>query len=182
MELQHIAFKIFVDGELTADWEQFINVFHTWVAAQSMPEMMIDVADYRHVPNGPGVVMTGHEADYYMDNTGGEPGLRFVRKTMSDGSNEDRIKAAFNAASSACARLESELDGVKFSRTNFELTINDRAFAPNNDATRDFLKKELPALLRSVLGGDAELEIQADERKLSGARISLANPVDLVAA
>ena len=80
MELQHIAFKVFVEGDLTVDWEQFINVFHTWVAAQSMPEMMIDVADYRHVPNGPGVVMTGHEADYYMDNTGGEPGLRYVSK------------------------------------------------------------------------------------------------------
>lgn len=181
MELQHIAFKVFVDGELSADWEQFINVFHTWVASQSMPEMMIDVADYRHVPNGPGVVMTGHEADYYMDNTGGEPGLRFVCKVQVDGSNEDRIKAAFDAASSAAARLESEISGLKFSRTNFEISINDRAFAPNNEATRDFLKNELGTILSSILGHDAELTIQKDERKLSGARIVLSSPVELAA-
>ena len=42
MELQHIAFKVFVDGELDVDWEQFINVFHGWVAAQSMPGENVD--------------------------------------------------------------------------------------------------------------------------------------------
>jgi len=182
MELQHIAFKVFVEGDLTVDWEQFINVFHTWVAGQSMPEMMIDVADYRHVPNGPGVVMTGHEADYYMDNTGGEPGLRYVCKVKVDGSNEDRLKAAFAAASSACARLESELSDLKFSRTNFELTINDRAVAPNDEPTRSFLESDLPGLLNSVLGGDVKLEIQQDQRKLSGARVTVSSPVELATA
>ena len=182
MDLQHIALKIFVDGDLTTDWEQFINVFHGWVAAQSMPEMMIDVADYRHVPNGPGVVMTGHEADYYMDNTGGQPGLRYVCKVAVEGSNQDRIQKAFAAASSACTRLESELSGLKFSRTNFELTINDRACAPNNEATRSYLSSELPGLLGSVLGSEPKLEIQQDERKLAGATVEVSSPVELATA
>lgn len=182
MELQHIAFKIFVDGELTVDWEQFINVFHGWVAAQSMPEMMIDVADYRHVPNGPGVVMTGHEADYYMDNTAGKPGLRYVCKVAVEGSNQDRVQKAFAAASAASARLESEIPGLKFSRTQFEMDINDRGFAPNNEATRSYLGSELPEVLKSVLGSDAKLEIQQDERKLAGARIEASTPVKHAAA
>ena len=182
MNLQHIAFKVFVDGELTIDWEQFINVFHKWVADQSMPEMMIDVADYRHVPNGPGVVMTGHAADYYMDNTGGKPGLRYVCKVETDGSNQDRIKSAFEAASTACNRLEAELDGLKFSRTNFELTVNDRASAPNDDATRGALAAELPSILESVLGSAANIEVQTDPRKLSGAAIQVSSPAAFAAA
>lgn len=181
MNLQHIAFKIFVDGELTTDWEEFINVFHTWVAAQSMPEMMIDVADYRHVPKGPGVVMVGHEADYYMDNTAGKPGLRYVCKVKKEGNNADRVQQAFSAASSACARLESELSGLKFSRTNFELTVNDRALAPNTSETRSALESELPRILEQVCGADVGLEYQQDGRKLAGARITLGSPIELAA-
>lgn len=179
MDLQHIAVKVFVDGKLTADWEQFINVFHGWVAAQYMPEMMIDVADYRHVPNGPGVVMVGHEADYYMDNTAGTPGLRYVAKTQKDADNRQQIQEAFERAMSTCARLEAEIEGVKFSRTNFELTINDRAFAPNNADTRDALERELPSILNGILGSDAILEMQQDARKLSGCKITSSAPVTL---
>ena len=182
MNLQHIAFKIFVDGDLTVDWEQFINVFHGWVAAQSMPEMMIDVADYRHVPNGPGVVMVGREADYYMDNTGGKPGLRYVSKAKQDTDNATQVQQAFANAASACARLEAELSGLKFSRTDFEITVNDRAVAPNNDATQAALEKELPGILEKVLGSSAAIEIQKDARKLSGCQIKASSPVTLSAA
>ena len=180
MNLQHIAFKIFVDGELTADWEQFINVFHGWVAAQSMPEMMIDVADYRHVPNGPGVVMVGHHADYYMDNTDGKPGLRYVCKVEKGGDNFDRIQQAFAAAASACTRLESEISGLRFSRQDFEVTINDRGLAPNNDATRSAIGAELPEIFEKMFStGDVHVELQQDVRKLAGVTIKLANPVEL---
>lgn len=181
MNLQHIAFKIFAESEIS-DWEQFINVFHGWVAAQSMPEMMIDVADYRHVPQGPGVVMVGHAADYYMDNVAGKPGLRFVCKVDKEGSNADRIKHAVTSASAACARLESEVSGMKFSRTDFELTVNDRGVAPNTGDTRSFLESELPAILKDALGSDVEIEIQQDERKLAGASIKVASPIELAAA
>lgn len=182
MNLQHIAFKIFVDGTLTADWEQFINVFHRWVADQSMPEMMIDVADYRHVPNGPGVVMVGHAADYYMDNTAGRPGLRYVCKSERGGSNIDRVQQAFAAVASACARMEAEIPGLKFSRTDFEITINDRAIAPNNDTTREHLSSALPEILEQVFGfGDNVVECQKDPRKLAGAAIKVSVPIELVA-
>ena len=183
MNLQHINLKIFVQGELTVDWSRFIEVFHRWTAAQSMPEMMIDVADYRHVPNGPGVVMVGHEADYFLDNTAGRPGLRYSCKVEQPGSNEDRVRGAFSAASTACVRLESELPGLKFSRTELALTINDRAVAPNTDETHAAVSAELPKILESVLGtGDMELEYHRDPRQLYGVTIKLPQPIELAAA
>ena len=94
MELQHVNIKIFVDGDLQVDLQRIIEVFHRWTAEQSMDEMLIDVADYRHVPAGPGVVLVGHEADYGLDNAGNRQGLLYNRKASIEGSNADRLGQA----------------------------------------------------------------------------------------
>ena len=180
MELQHVNVKIFVDGDLPADQEQFINVFHKWTAEQSCDELLIDVADYRHVPAGPGIVLVGLEADYAMDNAGGRWGLLYNRKASSDGSNEDRFAQAFRAAAWACQRLEGELTGLKFSRQEFELFINDRALASNTPLTYATCKPELEAFLKNVLGhSEFTLEHDSDPRRLFGVNVKLAKPFDL---
>lgn len=181
MNLQHLNIKIFVDGELAVGWEKFIEVFHVWTAEQSLPEMMIDVADYRHVPNGPGVVMVGHEADYFMDNTDGRPGLRYNSKIAKSGTNEELLRQAFEAAASVCARLEQELPGLRFARDGFELSVNDRALMPNTDATVELAKQELPSLLQQAFGQAGELRFEQDRRKLFGAQVRFDQPLELVA-
>ena len=169
MELQHFNVKIFVDGEVPVSGEDFINVFHRWTAEQSMPEMMIDVADYRHVPNGPGVVMVGHEADYYMDHTDGRPGLRYSCKVAQDGSNSDRFRHALESAKTTCGRLETEFPNLKFSRDQIQITINDRAFAPNTPETQTQLKSDLPTVITDVLSdSSADIQYEQDERRLAG--------------
>ena len=117
MNLQHVNVKIFVDGDLGIEIEDLVKVFHNWVSEQSMPELMIDVADYMHVPNGPGIVMVGHEADYSLDFTGGSSGLRYNYKAAREGSNQELLQHAFDNATSCCDRLESELPGLKFDRS-----------------------------------------------------------------
>ena len=59
MELQHINVKIYVEGDLPVDPAEFITVFHQWVKDKVLDELLIDVADYRHVPAGPGVLLVG---------------------------------------------------------------------------------------------------------------------------
>ncbi|MBW1832016.1 MAG: hypothetical protein JRJ10_10020, partial [Deltaproteobacteria bacterium] len=47
---------------------KLIPVFHEWIRAKKITdELLIDVADYAHVPQGPGVVLIGHQSDYYLD-------------------------------------------------------------------------------------------------------------------
>ena len=180
MNLQHVNVKIRVDGEMIVDWEDFIDVFHRWVAEQSMDEMLIDVADYRHVPNGPGVVLVGHEADYAMDNTGGRAGLHYNCKVARGSSNEDRVRHALASAAGACLLLEAEFEGLKFSRREFELTINDRALAPNNRQTLEACSAELPELLQKVLGAsEIDLDYNRDPRCLFGVVVRLGSPFDL---
>src|SRR3989304_4572165 len=127
MEFQHVNVKVFVDGGLRFDPPRFIDVFHQWIQEQTVPELLIDVADYCHVPDGPGVVLVAHEADYSMDHTDGRWGLRYNRKAPLPGTNEDRFRQALSAAANACCRLEQAftVDGpLRFSRKQFELFIN----------------------------------------------------------
>lgn len=180
MELQHVNVKIFVDGDLTVDPEQFINVFHSWTAEQSRNELLIDVADYRHVPAGPGVVLVGHEADYAMDHAEHRWGLLYNRKASADGSNEDRFSQAFRAAASACHRLEDELPGLKFSRQEFQLLINDRALAPNLPATMEACRGEIESFLQALLGhDDTTLIPEPDPRRRFGVLVQTGQPLDL---
>ncbi len=180
MELQHVNVKIFVDGNLPVDPEKFINVFHNWTAEQSCQELLIDVADYRHVPAGPGVVLVGLEADYAMDNAGGRWGLLYNRKASIDGSNKDRFNQAFRAAAAACHRLEDEVTGLGFSRQEFQLFMNDRALAPNVPETLDACRDEIESFLQDLLGhGNATLTVEPDSRRRFGVLVQNGAPLDL---
>ena len=66
--------------------EKLVPVFHEWIRAKKIPnELLIDVADYAHVPQGPGVVLIGHQSDYYLDVADDRPGLLYSRKRGFDG-------------------------------------------------------------------------------------------------
>lgn len=180
MQLQHVNIKLFIDGELRIDLEKIIEVFHRWTAEQSMDEMLIDVADYRHVPAGPGVVLVGHEADYALDNAGNRPGLLYNRKASIDGSNADRIRQALAAALKACDLLEADFPGqLKFNRQAFDLIINDRAIAPNTAETFVAYKTELGSILSEMGHADANLTHDADPRRRFGVSVGLSQPLAL---
>ena len=181
MNVQHVNVKIFVDGELTVDPEKFIEVFHGLVAEQAMPEMMIDVADYRHVPDGVSVLMAGLEADYALDKTGGRFGVHYNRKGAVDASNADQFQQALTAATSLCSVLEAKLDGLKFARDEFELMINDRGLAPNTDESREAIAPELTSFANGLIDGDANIEFHTDPRARLGATIKLSSPMEFAA-
>ena len=186
MELQHVNVKIFVEDDDVVDPERFIGAFHRWIRDRVLDELLIDVADYRHVPDGPGILLAGHDALYSMDHTGGRWGLRYNRRTVLEGSNEDRIRQAFEAAAWACALLEEELRDdapVRFSRTEFEVFVNDRALAPNTPETYAAYKADLEAFARSLLGSeDFELEHHKGSHNRLAVTVHLGKSYALAAA
>src|ERR1700688_5116740 len=140
MQLQHVNVKLFVQNPQDADLEPLIPVFQSWIQDETNGELLLDVADYRHVDAGPGVVLIGHEVNYSVDNTGNRLGVRYNRKAAFGGSNQERLAQAARAALAACLRLEAEprLDGkFRFNGQDIEIFINDRLIAPNNAATRE---------------------------------------------
>lgn len=169
-QLQHVNVKLLVQNPEDFDLEALIPVFHNWIEEQIPGELLLDIADYRHVPAGPGVVLIGHQGDYSVDNTGNRLGVRYNRKAPLDGSNEDRLKQAARAALTACQRLESDsrLGGtLRFGGQEIEIFINDRLLAPNSDATRQAAEPELRAFAAKVFrGADYSVTYESDRRKL----------------
>src|SRR5947209_3852895 len=110
VELQHINLKLLlkVSGGVDLDLDPILPIFHGWIQNQVFDELLLDVADYRHVPNGPGVVLIGHEADYSIDNTDGRLGVRYNRKALVNGSNQDRLEQATRAVLLAVKLLEED--------------------------------------------------------------------------
>lgn len=183
MELQHITAKIPVDGALGIDPAKVVDIMHTWVAGQTMAGViLVDVAELLHVPNGPGVIAVGYEADYAVDHTGGTWGVLYRRKALQDGTNANRIAHALREAARAGALLtEAFPTGLKFSATTFELIVNDRGIAPNTAETYTAAEPEIAAALQGLLGhGDFTLTRHDREpRQRFGVTVTCAKAFDL---
>ena len=172
MNLQHVNVKLMVDSPTEADLALLIPIFHAWIQSQVFEELLLDVADYRHVPAGPGVVLIGHQANYSVDNAGNRLGIRYNRKAELEGNNRNRLAQAARAALVACQRLEAEptLAGkFGFSGRELEIFINDRLLAPNSGPTFEEARPDLQQFAERLFGGSQySLSHNRDPRKLFG--------------
>ena len=183
MDLQHVNIKIFVEGELTVDLDDVIKVFHELISQQALPGVLLDVGDYRHVPAGPSVFMVGPEADYCLDNGGHRYFLLYRRKAPLAGSNEDRLRQAFDAAFHLCQLLESKFPTLKFSRREFQIIINDRGLAPNTPETLEAAKPAIESFLNGIFDNtQVSLEPDTDPRRRFAVAVKSATDFALPAA
>jgi hypothetical protein len=184
MNLQHINVKLLVENPGAANLDPLLPVFHDWIQKQVCEELLLDVADYRHVPAGPGVVLIGHEGNYSVDNADDRLGVRYNRKAALDGSNQDHLIQATRAALTACQRLETDprLESkLRFNGRELEVFINDRLLAPNRAGTRQAVEPEFRSFLHRLLGGsDYSLEFaNGDPRKLFSASVKTAKALSV---
>ncbi|MCR9144795.1 MAG: hypothetical protein NXI24_21330 [bacterium] len=191
MELQHVNVKIYSSTPDAVNLDEAILVFHRWIRDDVAEELLIDVADYSHVPAGPGVLLIGHQAAYSLEDGEEErAGLLYNAKTKREGSNVDRIVHALRQAVKACVTLEGESlwsQSVKFNAGDLAVIINDRALAPNTPETFAAIKDELTTALQQVFGntGFSLSYEQGDPRRRFQVNVkseSAVAPGDLAAA
>ncbi|HEY3129948.1 MAG TPA: hypothetical protein VGL91_10855 [Acidobacteriota bacterium] len=157
MDVQHVNVKFFVTAPEQVNLEAFLWVFSRWIQEGACEELLVDVADYRHVFGGPGIVLIGHQANYSMDNTGNRLGLLYNCKTVVNGGVQERFVKAARSALLACRRLEEDpfFQGkLKFSGQQTQLLINDRLLAPNTGDTYAALAPQLHAFFHRLYGGE----------------------------
>src|SRR5688500_4494730 len=95
MDAQHINVKIYADSASAPDPAKIVLVFHKWIQENLCEELLIDVADYKHVPSGPGIMLIGHQANYSIDyGPENMPGMLYNRKTVEKGDNAEKIAFA----------------------------------------------------------------------------------------
>jgi hypothetical protein len=179
MQLQHVNVKLQLQNAHGLNLEPLIPVFHSWIEHQN-GELLIDVADYSHVPAGPGVVLIGHEGNYSVDNSDDRLGVRYNRKAALDGGNQAILAQSARAALTACQKLEAEprLEGkFHFNGQDIEIFINDRLIAPNNAASVEALDPDLQLFCQKLFRGkEYSIAYDSDSRALFTARIKAAQP------
>lgn len=186
IKLQHVNVKLFLSDPAGVDLEPLIPIFHSWISGRVLEEMLLDVADYRHVPSGPGIVLIGHQADYAVDNTGGRLGVRYNRKAAVEGDNQAALRQAARAALTVCQRLEEEprLAGkLRFNGQEIEVFVNDRLLAPNTSATFEAVRADLDEFSRKLFrGGPYSLVYDSGRDPRSLFSVSLKSSLALSAA
>jgi hypothetical protein len=181
MHAQKLQVKVFASSHDGLTAETFIPIFHDWIKKHALNELMIDVANYAHVPKGPGVVLIGHNYDTFIDESDGRFGVLHNRKRGGPPPAE-RLSDAFRCALQAAALLEAEptLGGkLRFSTNEFLVRVNDRLAAPNTDATHAALAPELEALGQKLFGGPCTVHRAGDAKSLYGVTLTGPDAADL---
>ena len=183
MDVQHINVKIFAETA-AVDLAYAIPVFHRWIQASLCEELLIDVADYRHVPSGPGVIVVGHEANFSLDwGPANRLGLLYNRKAPLEGTTQDKLLQAFYTALRACGRLEEEppFQGkLRFHAGSCEVVLNDRMLAPNTEETWLALKPEFETFFASLFPPHGyTLERASEPRERFSVRVSTPAFIDV---
>jgi hypothetical protein len=165
MNIQHINIKFYIENPEAVHLADYAAVFNTLIQTQRLEELLIDVADYLHVHNGPGIMLIGHEADYSLDNRAGRLGLLYNRKEQLEGTTEEKLAQATRAALTVAQILEKE-NGLKFNGSEVQVIINDRLLVPNTVETLDALEPALKSFFNQLYGGTAySLSHNSDPRE-----------------
>ena len=182
MEIQHVTLKLHLEHSGEVDLEPLIPIFHDWVREQSCEETLVDVADYRHVPAGPGILLVGHEADFSLDWGDNRLGVLYNRKARLGGENRVRFRQALRAVLTTCRKLEEDgrLEGkLGFESRAFELGVNDRLLAPNNPETYASLSPEIASFCDGLFGrNNYAVTHQADPRRRFSVLVETPLPMD----
>lgn len=177
MQPQRLSCKFEVSPDPLAkpDLHPFIALFHRFIQQQTLDGLLIDVADYAHVPDGPGVMLIGHEADYALDLADGRAGLLVLRKRPDGLDLPALLRDTLRRGLRAIDAIEADgSTGLHFATGSLTLQIVDRLAAPNDAETYAATSAALLPVLRDVYGEKVELErAHADDpRKTLAFRVS----------
>lgn len=131
--------------------EGVVPIFHQWIQDKSIANhQLIDVADYRHVVGGPGVMLIAHEGNFSLDRDEAA-GLYYYRKQRAPGDLHAQILTAIRTALTAAQMLELHVDlmgKARFRTDKIIFRANDQLTAPPSPATYqdaiEVLKKACP--------------------------------------
>ena len=82
--------------------------------------LLIDVADYSHIPDGPGVLLIAHEGHFSLDQENHKPGIMYMRKTELEGDFKERFIHVLSNAIQAANRLRDNTINKEIDFTNFQ--------------------------------------------------------------
>lgn len=159
MKPRRVACKFFVDPPTAeVDLAPVTSMFHGFIQRAALDGLLIDVADYAHVPRGPGVVLIGHELDYGIDLVGGRAGLLTTRKRYGELPVASAVQGLLAAALRAVDAIESDgRSGLRFATGSVTIRLVDRLAAPNQADAYEAAAGALAPLFDALYGEKYEV-------------------------
>lgn len=183
IDLQRINVKMLAQAPPDFELNPFLAIFGRWRNDKEHPEVWVDLADYAHMPKGPGVVLIGKRGNFSIDLADPAPGLLYCGKRDYEGSNEQRILETFRRGIGLVKPLLAEADyppQLQLQPEAWELTFNDRLDTPNTDATDAELRPGIDAALKTLFGdGGYEAQRETDPERRYAFSIRAKHSIDL---
>jgi hypothetical protein len=183
MDLHKFGIKFFAQGAERLDILKLIPIYHRWIQQSALEDLLIDVADYSHVPSGPGVMLIAHEGNYALDETGHERGVVYYSKQKLSGDLSERFAQVAHRALKAAELMSAaeDLEGaLQVPGNRLQFFANDRLVAPNTDEVYAGLEPAFKAFLeRLYAGAPYKLEREADRKERLSVRVSADSEVPL---
>jgi hypothetical protein len=153
MNLQKFGIKFYLKNEKSFSSKNYIPLFHGWIQEKSIfDHLLIDVADYSHVIDGPGVMLIAHEGYFSLDQEGMLPGMMYMRKMNLEGDFSERFSKVFSIAVEGVKLLIAEQ--LEFCQTSFRFIANDRRLASNTMENQNMYKEKVGKILHEKYSND----------------------------
>ena len=141
-------------------------IFQRWIQEHKVPGMLIDVIDYKHVLNGPGVVLVADEGDYAYDLGEGQPGLNYVRKRDLPDSLPAALRLSFEHALLGARALEAEAPGdLDFDYATVKISFLDRMHYRNQPEIYAAIHAEVAEIVGEVYGAPVAISRVHDDSR-----------------
>ncbi|HUG84222.1 MAG TPA: rhodanese-like domain-containing protein, partial [Euzebya sp.] len=115
--------------------------------------LILDVADYRHVPHGPGVLLVGHDVDYGV----GADAFTVVRKRSSTDPTAAQLRDALRMGLGTLDAIAADGElAVTVDRAHLTVTVPDRRLGPP-DQVVPALRAEIEPTIAELYGPDATI-------------------------
>ena len=183
-EIQRIKLKLFIEdsrGSNSPQPRDFIPIFHEWIQKSAVNGVLIDIANYDHLPDGPGVMLITHEGNYCIERRNGCLGLQYSRKYPIEAPLPQRLMAIWRILLKAAQLLKEEpqLSGrIEFRGDEIQIIANDRLLAPNTEVSLTNLQPVLTEFLNKLYGpSHYQIFRDADPRELLTLTVKSLQPV-----
>lgn len=148
---RRLGVKFSLKQQPTLEPEDILPIFQRWIQEHRVEGMLIDVIDYKHVPEGPGIVLIADEADFAYDLTDGETGLHYIRKRDLPGDLSQALQITISSALAAARALEAEAPGdIVFDFSTAKISFFDRMRYRNDPAVFENTRPALTNLLGDI--------------------------------
>ncbi len=152
-----------------------LPIFQRWIQEHAVPGMLIDVIEYKHVVEGPGVILVADEADYAYDLGKGQAGLNYIRKRDLPDSLSAALRLSFHHALQAAQALEAEAPGdLIFDYTSAKISFLDRMNYRNQPEVFDAVRAEIAEIVSGIYATPVEVSrVNDDPRRLCAVRATV---------